>query len=85
MVKPVKIRPAFADIDEGPDQKMVEKKALHEGGIRYCEQTSLHGWQYIPTEEWYLRKIYWWIVCIGKLMKSLNSVMKIIIDINFNI
>ena len=64
-VRPIKIRPhdAFTDLDEG--KKMIEKKALTEGGIKYCEQTSLHGWQYIPTEDWYIRKIYWWIVCLG--------------------
>ena len=41
-----------------------------EGGIKYFEQTSLHGWQYLSSEKWYIKKIYWWIICLSSIALS---------------
>ena len=25
----------------------------------YCENTSLHGWAYLPSERWVMEKLFW--------------------------
>ena len=71
----IKVKSAFQGssgqlIDSGSRMVQMEKKALSEGGVKYCEQTSLHGWQYLSSEEWYIKKMYWWIVCLSSIVLS---------------
>ena len=70
--RPIKVRSAFQDSGNLTQSRMVqmEKKALTDGGVKYCEQTSLHGWQYLVSEEWYIKKLYWWIVCLASIALS---------------
>ena len=41
-----------------------ERRIFLRGLYKYCQQTTLHGWQYIDTETgWFLKSI--WIFVIG--------------------
>ena len=63
--RPVEIRSA----SQGSGQSMVTQTETV-GGNKYFEQTSLHGWQYLSSEKWYINKIYWWIICLGSIAAS---------------
>ena len=39
-----------------------EEKVFLRGFSCYCQQTSLHGWQYIDSEQGWFRKIFWFII-----------------------
>ena len=42
-----------------------ENKIFMRGFSTYCQQTSLHGWQYIDSENGLSRKIVWFLVVLA--------------------
>ena len=42
-----------------------------EGGFKYCQETSLHGWQYIYSEQGYFHKIIWLVIVLLSIVVSL--------------
>ena len=51
-----------------------ENKIFMRGFSTYCQQTSLHGWQYIDSENGLSRKIVWFLIV---LVFSATSIGKI--------
>ena len=51
-----------------------ESKIFMRGFSTYCQQTSLHGWQYIDSENGLSRKIVWFLIV---LVFSATSIGKI--------
>ena len=47
-----------------------ERTVLTEGVVKYFEQTSLYGWQYLSSEKGFIKKLYWWIVCLASIVLS---------------
>ena len=44
------------------------KNRIHQRFSLFCQQTTIHGWQYIDSEPGYLKKITWCLIvliCVG--------------------
>ena len=44
------------------------------GFSTYCQQTSLHGWQYIDSENGLGRKIAWFLVILGFSAAAISKI-----------
>ena len=60
-------RPSSPDIENFVQEK---GKILIQGVTTYCQQTSLHGWQYIVSEQGFMPKMYWLIIVLMSLALS---------------
>ena len=50
-------------------------KDLIKGVSAYCQQTSLHGWQYLDSEKGFLQKIFWFAIVLMVLSISIFFVV----------
>ena len=44
------------------------------GFSTYCQQTSLHGWQYIDSENGLCRKIAWFLVILALSAAAISKI-----------
>ena len=40
-------------------------------GLKYCQQTSLHGWQYIDSEQGLLHMVFWFFIILMSISLSI--------------
>ena len=50
----------------------VQKKIFLAGFSNYCQQTTLHGWQYIDSEDGWFRKVLWILVVLTVVAASIT-------------
>ena len=50
-------------------------KDFLKGVSAYCQQTSLHGWQYLDSEKGFLQKIFWFAIVLMVLSISIFFVV----------
>ena len=51
-----------------------ENKIFMHGFSTYCQQTSLHGWQYIDSENGLCRKIAWFLVILALSAAAISKI-----------
>ena len=51
-----------------------ENKIFMHGFSTYCQQTSLHGWQYIDSENGPSRKIVWFLIVLAFSATSIGKI-----------
>ena len=51
-----------------------ENKIFVRGFSTYCQQTSLHGWQYIDSENGLCRKVVWFLIVLGFSAVSIGKI-----------
>ena len=51
-----------------------ENKIFLRGFSTYCQQTSLHGWQYIDSENGPSRKIVWFLIVLAFSATSIGKI-----------
>jgi hypothetical protein len=54
------------------DEDDLQRKILSHGFSNYCQQTTLHGWQYLETEPGLWRKIIWALVILISMVASIT-------------
>ena len=50
-----------------------ENKIFMQGFSTFCQQTSLHGWQYIASEKGLCRKIIWFLIILAFSVASISK------------
>ena len=51
-----------------------ENKIFVNGLSTFCQQTSLHGWQYMDSENGLWRKIAWFLVILGFSAAAISKI-----------
>ena len=51
-----------------------ENKIFMRGFSTYCQQTSLHGWQYIDSESGLVPKIVWFLIVLAFSAISIGKI-----------
>ena len=67
-------RIAFSTPQSNSRPPSPENKIFMHGFSTYCQQTSLHGWQYIDSENGLCRKVVWFLIVLAFSAVSIGKI-----------